>query len=372
MRRKVFQAIVLLCMALLLWGCGGGGGGSWVPSNLFAVVVGVDSSYTSGNLSTVDLTEDGGFRVVRNIVSNLCGDTIVKTFGDYVFVIERPSWGTVRSPIKVYRVGSWASPLANYTLGKNVYDIAFVNENVAYVISWGEDYIEKVNPITGDSLKHIDISSYSYGSDNSPNAAKGLIVGGKLFVILQRFDIGSFDYGDGKVVAIDTNSDSLDGAINLSGKNPSDMEYYDGKLYIIETGKFFDPSDDLIDVIDIRSRTVSKLCDNPLRDYGMDLYGLEITEDGKAFLLGAGWPNYKVYKIDLSSGRLLGEVYVGGYITSIKYDRYSGYLLIADRGSGQGDGKLVIYDVKRDEIMREISEEDLGYPPYSVDISAFD
>jgi|GEM_PF-1934469 len=372
-RKKVALVSLLLVLAFLLWGCGGGGG-SWTPGNLLAIVIGVDSSYSTANLSTVSLDEEG-FSISPSLISNLCGDTVVKTYRDYVFIVERPSWGTVDSPIYVYKVGEWDNPLKNYTLGKNVYDIVFVNESVAYAIPWGEAFIQKIKPLTGEEIRKVDLSSYSYGSDGSPNAAKGLFTNGRLFVILQRYDVGTFSYGEGKLIVINPNEDSIDRDITLNSKNPQDLDHYGGKLYIVQAGRLFDPSDDAIDVMDLRDYNLRKLCDNPLQEEGMDLYALEITENGTAYLLGGGWPgwpNYKVYEFDLRDGKIGGMIYEGGYITSIRYDSYSGYLFILDRGTGSGDGKLVIYDTEKKRIVEEIGEEKLGYPPYSIDIAAFD
>ncbi|KUK13998.1 MAG: hypothetical protein XD52_0724 [bacterium 42_11] len=371
MRKKLLYLLVALGCLFLLWGCGGGGEESWIPSNYFALVVGVDSSYQSGNLSTLDLSDES-FAVQKSVVSNLSGDTIVKTFKNYAFIVERPSWGTEPSPVKSYDIatGTWENPLKEYSLGRNVYDIAFVDENTAYAIPWGESYIQKINPITGDETKKIDLSSYSYGQDGSPNAAKGLVVGGKLFVILQRFDAETFDYATGTVVVIDLNSDEISRSVTLSGKNPNDIDYYQGKFYIVESGKLYDPSDDFIEVITPSNYDVQVKSVAPLQEEGMDVYSLEITEEGKAYLLGGGWPSYKVFEYDISTGEVGNSIYTGGYITAIKYDPYSGYLFILDRGSGEGNGKVVIYDTHSNEILREISEEEIGYPPYSIDILA--
>lgn len=373
MKRGFYKLLFLFISLAFLWGCGGGGEGTWIPSNHFAVVVGIDSSYSSGNLSTVDLSEGGNFLVQKNLISNLSGDTIVKTFGEYTFIIERPSWGTVDSPVKVYKNGNWGNPTKDYTLGRNIHDLVFINENLAYAIPWGESFIQKINPLTGEELKKISLSNYSYGSDNSPNATKGLALGGRLFVILQRFDPGSFSYESGVLVAVNLASDSIEREITLSGKNPSDIKHYEGKLYIVETGEYFNPTDDKIDILNLSNLNIERTFSNPLSNQGMDIVNTEITKNGKAYILGYGFPNSKVYRFNLSSGNVEGEaVYTGGYITSIKYDPYLNYLFILDRGTGEGDGKLAIYDIDKEEIIREIPEAELGYPPYSVDILAFD
>ncbi|MCD6364060.1 MAG: hypothetical protein J7M13_08730 [Synergistetes bacterium] len=373
MKKQLASLVVLVLLAFTaLWGCGTGGG-SWIPSNLFAVVVGVDAGYTSANVSTVDL-KSGDFTVSSSILSGFCGDTIAKTRGNYVLLIERPSWGTVPSPVHLYEAGSWETPLKEYNLGKNVHDVVFLNDEVAYAIQWGESYVEKFNPLTGDDLGEIDLSSYD--TDGIPDMDKGAYVNGKLFVTLQRMDSETYSYDMGMVVAIDTNSDQVSCSIELSGKNPQDIDYYAGKLYVTELGNYFDASDDVIDVIDVNSAEVNELISAPLENEGMDIYAIEIISDGKGYLLGGKWETsavFKVYKLNLETGEVDPDpIYSGGYITSIKYDPVSGYLLILDRGTGAGDGGLVIYDPASESIVDQIPEENLGYPPYSADISAFD
>ncbi len=373
MKKQLASLVVLVLLAFTaLWGCGTGGG-SWIPSNLFAVVVGVDAGYTSANVSTVDL-KSGDFTVSPSILSGFCEDTIVKNHKDYVLLIERPSWGTVPSPVHLYEAGSWEVPLKEYNLGKNVHDVVFVDEEVAYAIQWGESYVEKFNPLTGEDLGKINLSSYD--TDGIPNMDKGAYVNGKLFVTLQRMDSETYSYDTGIVVAIDTDSDQISCPIELNGKNPQDIDYYAGKLYVTELGNYFDAFDDVIDVIDVNSGEVNELVSAPLGNEGMDIYAIEITSDGEGYLLGGKWETsavFKVYKLNLETGGVDPDpIYSGGYITSIKYDPVSGYLLILDRGTGAGDGKLVIYDPALKSIVRQIPEEDLGYPPYSVDISAFD
>ncbi|MCS7233649.1 MAG: hypothetical protein N3C62_05190 [Synergistetes bacterium] len=370
LKRKTFYLLILFLILIPLWGCVGVGEGNWTPSNLFALIVGVDSGYTSGNLSSVDLIGESFH--TQNILSGFSGDTIIKTFKKYAFIVERPSWGTIPSPTKVYEAGRWERPIKEYTLGKNIYDMVFLGEDKAYAIPWGEPFIQKINPLTGEEIRRIDLSVYSYGNDNSPNSTKGLVAEGKLFIILQRFDSGSFDYAPGTVVIIDLDSDTIKRALTLNGKNPMDMEYHNRKIYIVETGNYFNPNDDIIDVIDLNKDDLKaeKLCDNPLND--MDIYSLEITEKGEAYILGGDWYTCKVFKINLHTGILGNEIYEGGYITNIKYDPYSKYLFILDRGRGNGDGKLIIYDTEEEKIIKEILEENLGYPPYSIDILAFD
>ncbi len=373
MKKQLASIVVLALLGFTaLWGCGTGGG-SWIPSNLFAVVVGVDAGYTSANVSTVDL-KSGNFTVSPSVLSDFCGDTIVKSHKNYVLLIERPSWGTVPSPVDLYEAGSWEAPLKEYNLGKNVHDVVFLNDEVAYAIQWGESYVEKFNPLTGDDLGEIDLSSYD--TDGIPNMDKGVCVNGELFITLQRVDSETYSYNTGMVIAIDTNGDQVLRSIELSGKNPQDIDYYAGKLYVAELGNYFDASDDVIDVIDVSSGEVNELVSAPLGNEGMDIYAIEITSDGEGYLLGGKWETsavFKVYKLDLKTGEVDPDpIYSGGYITSIKYDPVSGYLFMLDRGTGEGDGKLVIYDPALKSIVKQIPEEDLGYPPYSIDISAFD
>jgi len=113
----------------------------------------------------------------------------------------------------------------------NPHDIAFLNDNKAYVARYGSTALWAVNPsATTDTdffLSEIDLSAYD--ADGATEMTDALIVDGKLFVLMQRLQAFSPTL-DGYVAVIDTTNDTeintgqgTDGlnGIRLDVRNPS-------------------------------------------------------------------------------------------------------------------------------------------------------
>jgi len=139
----------------------------------------------------------------------------------------------------------------------NPYDIVFVSKTKAYVLRYGSNKMWVVNPSAATEqdfkIGEIDLSAYDpdpSDQDLSPNATSGVIVNGKLFVLMQR--LSEFDpVEQGYVAVFDTatdteidtgkgEADALKG-IPLDTLNPTNIRYNEAtdEIYVTGRGNIF-------------------------------------------------------------------------------------------------------------------------------------
>lgn len=138
----------------------------------------------------------------------------------------------------------------------NPYDIAFVNQNKAYIVRYGSDKVWIVNPAATTEadfkIGELDLSAYDA---DVPNASSAVVVGEKLYVLMER--LTGFDpVNTGYVAVFDTTTDAevetgqgADGlpGIALSTTNPGGLQYLDstGELYVTGRGNIFNEFNDI-------------------------------------------------------------------------------------------------------------------------------
>ena len=71
--------------------------------------------------------------------------------------------------------------------GSNPHDIAFVSEEKAYISRYGRTHLLVVNPVTGDSLGSVDLSTFA-DADGLPETSQLAVHGGHLFAACHRLD----------------------------------------------------------------------------------------------------------------------------------------------------------------------------------------
>ena len=86
------------------------------------------------------------------------------------------------------------------TVSSNPYDLVFASETKAYLLRWGRSTAWIVNPSATTQadfkIGELDLSAYADYADGVPGMAAGLILDGKLFIIMQNID-QSGDYTPG-------------------------------------------------------------------------------------------------------------------------------------------------------------------------------
>lgn len=251
-------------LALLLSACGGGssGGNNGPVAGENTVVVSTKAADFSGsNIQLIDLEND--FTTTSGIVGDGAdqSDTTVARFGEFFYRLGRNNIDNLTQ----YSFEAPSTPIYQHSTlndpedpSGNPSSVVFANDEKAYVIQYGENEIVIVNPNaqTQDEfiIGGIDLSAYADADASGvAEAADGVIVDGKLFVVMQRLVgfspaeegvsayVAVFDTGTDQEIDTNPNDDpsNLKG-IELSTRNPNKFVYQQNAgLLLQSTGDAF-------------------------------------------------------------------------------------------------------------------------------------
>jgi hypothetical protein len=137
----------------------------------------------------------------------------------------------------------------------NPYSLAFLTESKAYLTRYGSSELWIIDPRgeTEETFKTGGIDLSAYDAD-VPNMSDALIVGDKLFVLLERLNTNFAPVKSAYLVVIDTLTDTEietnQGAsdllgIELSVRNPTALQYNTdtGEIYVVGRGSYFASAD---------------------------------------------------------------------------------------------------------------------------------
>ena len=297
------------------------------PRAQSAVIATVAADFTSGAHAV--FSTEAPFEGVTQQVPTI-SDITVTCDGEYFYRIERFSGENVSrfhitKPDEVLSQYSTQDSSGTETASSNPYGLVFVNETKAYLLRYGSEKAWIVNPSAATEAEYkigeLDLSAYSV--DGSPNMSSGIIVGDRLYLVLQRLD-QTFAPQDAYVAVFDTatdteidtapDSDGLKGIL-LPVKNPGDIEALaaNGLLYIQGTGRFgssFSKRDPEytggIATIDPANGYATQLIldDGDAQSHPAGLFtGMEIISENKGYLIGyAGFTDNTLFSFDPSSG----------------------------------------------------------------------
>lgn len=173
----------------------------------------------------------------------------------------------------------------------NPYWMAFLDSPVAYVTSFVNNSLIKLDMNTGSVVKETPIGT-------SP---EGIIIHDfKVYVAVTAFDPGTYLYGQGKVAVYDTQTDEKLYDINV-GVNP---QYFAvdalGRIHVVCTGDYWS-SFGMVYIID---PMVDAVVDS--LTIGGSPGQIGISPDGLAYLAAGGWDtDGYVYTYHSTSGQLL-------------------------------------------------------------------
>lgn len=209
----------------------------------------------------------------------------------------------------------------------NPYNLVFVNETKAYLLRYADAKIWIVNPSAAQEedfkIGEIDLSAYA-DIDGSPEASQGVIIGDKLFVILQRLEY-YVPNNTAYAAVIDTNTDeeidlnidtNLKG-IPLQGRNPLSIRYHEAAgLFVQSVGDYGDSYSANprpigysggIEKIDLETYTTRLIVDDGDADnhpYGQ-ISGLALINENTAYFVGyAGWGDTTLYRFNPTTGEV--------------------------------------------------------------------
>lgn len=183
-------------------------------------------------------------------------DVDIFTQGNFLYRIERSNRDNIAkysvSDLKTNSAPLWQFPTRDASENaSNIHDMVFASPTKAYLLRYAQKKAWIVDPSATTETKFktgsLDLSGYA-DADGNPEMDKGVIVDGKLFVILQRLEY--WVPGDAYVAVFDTASDTevatgnntAHKGILLPVQDPENIHYNaeTGKLYVSAIGSYGD------------------------------------------------------------------------------------------------------------------------------------
>lgn len=310
--------------ALTLAACGGGGGGSTQPRTVVdtdyaAIVQTVAADYQSSDVEVVDLeatvwTAQSGYATIA------ASDYLIDAFGEHFYHIGRLGIDSVeKRSIRNPLLSEWEYSVneADAASG-NPYQLVFKSAERAYLIRWANPEAWELNLDAGSEsalkVSSIDLSPYDDG-DGSPEATAGVVVGNRLYVVMQRLDaswvpgtayIAAFDTGTNQEIDLNVDDSALKG-IPLQTRNPQRIHYVEGLgLVVFSVGQYspktFNGGIEVVSLTDYSSRLLVDDGDPEEGGYGQISNGVVLSAQVGYFVAYAGWGNTAVYRFNPTTG----------------------------------------------------------------------
>jgi len=226
---------------------------STTTTQKFAVIATTD--YTgSGAHAIIDLGTPTSAQV--ELAPTSSKDLAIACNGGYFYRLERLNFGANGSVVK-FSVDDPATPIYQYSaddadpaLQSNPSDVVFVNSTKAYLLRNTNNKIWIIDPSAtieaGFKTGEVDLSAYSPdGGVTPPRMTKGIIIGNRLFVLLQRLDAFWSPSNPSYIAVINTDTDQeIDTGYGVGGlkgikldvRNPyGRIVYNNGTLYVAGT-----------------------------------------------------------------------------------------------------------------------------------------
>lgn len=282
--------------------------GEATPSVHYAVVATQASDFSAGDISIISLED---YSADNN---NFAGgsDTAVSTHDEHIYRIGRYQQDNVtKLSVHAPETVIWQySANGEDEESSNPYKLIVKNDTTAYLIRYGSAKVWIVDPTASSAETYktgeIDLSAYA-GTDNIPEVADTIIIGSKLYFLIQNMDrdagfvpgqayLAVFNTSDNSEVK--TNSDSATpNGIALTVKNPNKMAYMDGSdsIYVSGVGRYASSWDNRpaeytggIEAINIDDYTSSVIVDDGDDDthpYG-NINNIAILNDTRGYFVG--------------------------------------------------------------------------------------
>lgn len=346
-----------------------------------AVVTEVSSDFSSGAHALVDI--EAPYATMGNLDAGE-SDITVTTFGEHIYKLRRFNLDTVTK----YAIDAPATAIWQYSTldsgdenSSNPADLVFNSPSKAYLLRYGSPTAWITDPSVGAGMEgafktgELDLSAYSPDNDDgsqaaNPNMTAGIIVDGKLFIAMQRFD-DSFNLNDAYVAVFDvatdteinTGQDPMLAGIPLEIRNPFEFEYdaATDTLFIVGPGSTF-PSSDFtggLETIDPDTFETNLLIDDTPTTGALST--VEVIGPDQGYVISsAGFGNNSLYRFDPSTGEFVtgtgdqpqAVAGLGGTsLTALSTD--IGQRLWVGRGSDSNPG-ITIVDTMDDTITQAL------------------
>lgn len=323
------QAILTVAMVLALA----------MPAHAAQMAVSATAAadYSSGAHAVISVDPVGGPRTVQHTLAPTISDITVAARGAYFYRMERYMGDNVTK----FAFSAPETPIWQFStldsgesVSSNPYDLVFADDAKAYLLRFGRAKAWIVNPSATDEAGfktgELDLSAYA-DADGVPEMTAGVIVGNRLFLVLQRMDqnagwvpgqayVAVFDIATD--TEIDTGIPNADGVkgIPLPGRNPVSLQYAPetGLVYVACQGRLASswagtPAEYTGGIVTLNPRTFATATlvddgDDAAHPYG-NIAGVAVTSAHKGYFLGyAGWGDVSVFSFDPSTGAVSGPL----------------------------------------------------------------
>lgn len=296
----------------------------------------VTSDYATGSAAVLNLETHQATSNVLTIHS----DAAVRTHNGRVYVINRLG----QDNILVLDGANLSQTVLQFSvgLGTNPQDIAFANDQKAYVARLQAGSLLIVNPATGDSLGSISLSDFA-DADGMAEPAFLAMYDGRLYVTCQRGNQNDFfaptdysaiaviDMATDQVVDVDAAETGVQG-IRLSFKNPVSQVLVGHYLYVSGVGSWSDFADGGIERVDLRTRRTDGVLMGET-SLGGNVGSLALVDTSRAYVVVSDQTFANAVKIvNLANRQMAGALadISGGYIPVISV--FKRRLYVADQG----------------------------------------
>lgn len=210
----------------------------------------VTSDYSNGTLSLLHLDSD---EAELDLLS-VGGDTLVEGHADQLYLMKSSFSGP--NYLSIHKTDQALSLVKEVALGDgaNPRDVAFANGK-GYVSLFNANKVQVFDPATGELGAEIAFDDYA-DPDGDANPLAMDVLGDTLFVGLVRIDYTNnyLPAGPGYVVAIDTKTDTIQYAVETTGKNLSHLYVYDETTLMVASIGNYGEADGGIEAIDLTSK----------------------------------------------------------------------------------------------------------------------
>lgn len=227
MKLKIHH-LTLLGAVSLLGGCFGSEDNSTNSSNLqpsgvYAVVTPADySTYAVQTLGS------GSAVTFKDFGSSASSGLALNSADGILYIInqgtgELQAWkdGSIQFDVNV---GATSNPYQALKIGSKL-----------YVVRWNSNKLLVLNASNGSTLDSIDLSK-SANREGAVSPAKAAFIGGKLWILAQRYS--SYTYDSGMVIITDTGADTAPRGIALAAKNPQGIAVVGSNVYVASHGSW--------------------------------------------------------------------------------------------------------------------------------------
>jgi hypothetical protein len=347
-----------------------------------AAVVNSAADFSSGAHSVITVNPVGGPRTSQNDLLPTLSDLTVSAYGKYFyrlgrFMMDNVAKFDIANPTTA--VWQYSTLDDGDSVSSNPFGIVFASEQKAYLLRYGKTKAWIINPSTTSEktfkIGELDLTGYA-DADGIPEMAGGVIVDGKLFIIIQRMNRDdSWAPGTAYVSVFDVSTDTeidtgLSGSQLLKGielpmANPNVIQYLaeTGMIYIGCQGRLENtwagtPAEFTGGILQMNPQNYNI---DVLVDDGDDTnhpYGniskMAVVSKNKGYFVGyMGWGDNEIYDFNPSTGSVSGSVLpslANKNLTDLKVDE-NGYLWVGNAS----DHGISIVDPSDDSIDESVS-----------------